>query len=175
MEALKTIANVSGYPGLYRILKPGRSGVIVETIDAKKTKTMMGQQARVSVLNDISMYVDRPDAASADQSIPLGDVFMAVVSTFGDDLPITAKADGSELADFMSQVLPDYDRERVRDTDIRKLISWYGILREFAPEVFEQPEEAAADEPVEATAEAPAESATDVVGEAPALEEKAAE
>ena len=170
MEALKTIANVSGYPGLYRILKPGRSGVIVETIDAKKTKTMMGPQARVSVLNDISMYVDRPDAPSADQSVPLGEVLMAVTSTFGDELPITSKADGSELADFMSQVLPDYDRERIRDTDIRKLISWYGILREFAPEVFEQPEATP-----ETTAEAPTESATDVVAEAPVSEEKATE
>ncbi|MBO0936293.1 DUF5606 domain-containing protein [Fibrella sp. HMF5335] len=168
MEALKTIANVSGYPGLYRILKPGRSGVIVETIDAKKTKTMMGPQARVSVLNDISMYVDRPDAASSDQSVPLGEVFMAVANTFGDTLPVTSKADGSELADFMSQVLPDYDRERVRDTDIRKLISWYGILRAFAPEVFTVAEPA--------TEETPEATSTD---EAPvaatSTEEKAAE
>lgn len=175
MEALKTIANVSGYPGLYRILKPGRSGVIVETIDAKKTKTMMGQQARVSVLNDISMYVDQPEAASADQSVPLGDVFLAVASTFGDDLPITSKADGSELADFMSQVLPDYDRERVRDTDIRKLISWYGILREFAPEVFEQPEEVAADEPVEAAVEVLTEPASEADTDTKVSSEKTAE
>lgn len=138
MEALKTIANISGYPGLYRILKPGRSGVIVETIDAKKTKTMMGPQARVSVLNDISMYVDRPDAPQNEQSVPLSDILMSVADTFGDELPVTAKADGSELADFMAQVLPDYDRERVRDADIRKLVSWYTILRQHAPETFEK-------------------------------------
>ncbi len=142
MEALKTIANISGYPGLYRIVKPGRSGVIVETIDAKKAKTMMGPQARVSVLNDISMYVDRPDSPQDEQSVPLGDILMLVADTFGDELPVTPKADGSELADFMAQVLPDYDRERVRDTDIRKLISWYTILRQFAPEAFEKSEEA---------------------------------
>ncbi|ARK08944.1 DUF5606 family protein [Fibrivirga algicola] len=154
MEALKTIANISGYPGLYRILKPGRSGVIVEALDAKKAKTMMGPQARVSVLNDISMYVDRPDSAQNEQSVPLGDILMMVADTFGDELPVTAKADGSELADFMAQVLPDYDRERVRDTDIRKLISWYTILRQFAPEAFEKPEEAPVAE--EATSEQPA-------------------
>ncbi|CCG98364.1 hypothetical protein FAES_0351 [Fibrella aestuarina BUZ 2] len=142
MEALKTIANISGYPGLYRILKPGRSGVIVETIDAKKTKTMMGPQARVSVLNDISMYVDRPDAPQNEQSVPLSDILMSVADTFGDTLPVTAKADGSELADFMAQVLPDYDRERVRDADIRKLVSWYTILRQHAPETFEKTDEA---------------------------------
>ena len=176
MEALKTIANVSGYPGLYRILKPGRSGVIVETIDAKKTKTMMGPQARVSVLNDISMYVDRPDAAQADQSVPLGEVFLAVASTFGNDLPITSKADGADLADFMSQVLPDYDRERVRDTDIRKLISWYGILREFAPEVFVVAEpEAPAAEALEATSTDEAPAAEEAPVAAAPAEEKAAE
>jgi len=161
MEALKTIANISGYPGLYRILKPGRSGVIVEALDAKKAKTMMGPQARVSVLNDISMYVDRPDSAQNEQSVPLGDILMMVADTFGDELPVTSKADGSELADFMAQVLPDYDRERVRDTDIRKLISWYTILRQFAPESFEKPEET----PV----------AEEAVSEQPATDEKAAE
>ena len=161
MEALKTIANISGYPGLYRILKPGRSGVIVEALDAKKAKTMMGPQARVSVLNDISMYVDRPDSAQNEQSVPLSDILLLVADTFGDELPVTAKADGSELADFMAQVLPDYDRERVRDADIRKLISWYTILRQFAPEAFEKSEEAPA--------------AEEAVSEQPAAEEKAAE
>lgn len=146
MEALKTIANISGYPGLYRILKPGRSGVIVESIDAKKAKTMMGPQARVSVLNDISMYVDRPDSPQNEQSVPLGDILMMVADTFGDELPVTAKADGSELADFMAQVLPDYDRERVRDADIRKLISWYTILHQYAPEAFEKSDEEAVTE-----------------------------
>lgn len=148
MEALKTIANISGYPGLYRILKPGRSGVIVETIDAKKAKTMMGPQARVSVLNDISMYVDRPDSSQNEQSVPLSDILMTVADTFGDTLPVTAKADGAELADFMAQVLPDYDRERVRDADIRKLISWYTILRQHAPETFEKTAETPATDEV---------------------------
>jgi hypothetical protein len=141
MEALKTIANVSGYPGLYKILKPGRSGVIVETIDGKKTKSMMGPQARVSVLNDISMYVDRPEAPQDEQSVPLGEILMSVANTFGDELPVTPKADGADLAEFMGQVLPDYDRERVRDSDIRKLVSWYTILRQYAPEIFEVTQE----------------------------------
>lgn len=171
MEALKTIANISGYPGLYRILKPGRAGVIVETIDAKKTKTMMGPQARVSVLNDISMYVDRPDASRDEQSVPLGEILMSVATVFGDELPVTPKADGAELADFMAQVLPDYDRERVRDTDIRKLVSWYTILRQNAPEVFEttQAEAPVAEVAVEGSAESVADEST------AAEKEKAAE
>lgn len=135
MEALKQIANVAGHSGLFRILKPGRSGVIVESLDDKKAKTMMGPTARVSVLNDISIYVDDD---SNEQSIPLADVLMAVNEKFGDALTVDPKGSNDELADFMADVVPTYDRERVRPTDIKKLIIWYGILRQYAPEMFEQ-------------------------------------
>jgi Domain of unknown function (DUF5606) len=134
MESLKQIANVAGYPGLYRILKPGRAGVIVETLDDKKEKTMMGAQARVSVLSEISMYVD--GTGGSDESKPLGDVLKLVEARFGDDLPVNPKSDGPYLVDFMAEVMPDYDRDRVRVSDIKKLVSWYLILRQYAPELF---------------------------------------
>ena len=134
MEALKQIANVAGYSGLYRILKPGRAGVIVESLDDKKAKTMMGPTARVSVLNDISIYVDDD---SDEQSVPLGDVLLTVNEKYGNELSVSPKGSNDELAEFMATVVPNYDRERVRPTDIKKLISWYGILRQYAPEVFE--------------------------------------
>ena len=164
MEALKQIANVSGYPGLYRILKPGRSGVIVETLDDKKEKTMMGAQARVSVLNDISMYVD--GTGGTDESKPLGEVLKLVEARFGDDLPVNAKSDGPYLVDFMAEVMPDYDRDRVRVSDIKKLVSWYGILRQHAPELFVV-EATTEEEPALATTETPA-----VIDEEPAIAEE---
>ncbi len=132
MEALKQIANIAGYSGLYRILKPSRNGVIVESLDDKKAKTMMGPTARVSVLNDISIYVD-----AEEQSKPLGDVLLAVNEKYGETLTVDPKGSNDELADFMASVVPDYDRDRVRTTDIKKLIVWYGILRQYAPEAFE--------------------------------------
>jgi Domain of unknown function (DUF5606) len=157
MEALKQIANIAGYSGLYRILKPSRNGVIVESLDDKKAKTMMGPTARVSVLKDISIYVD-----TEEQSIPLGDVLMAVNEKYGETLTVDPKGSSDELADFMASVVPDYDRDRVRQADIKKLIVWYTILRQHAPEAFEQ----TADDVTEATvstesepsAETPAES-----------------
>lgn len=145
MEALKQIANIAGYSGLYRILKPSRNGVIVESLDEKKAKTMMGPTARVSVLNDISIYVD-----AEEQSKPLGDVLLAVNEKYGENLTVDPKGPNNELAEFMASVVPDYDRDRVRTTDIKKLIVWYGILRQYAPEAFGK----AADEvtePAEAT------------------------
>ncbi|MBC3786093.1 DUF5606 domain-containing protein [Spirosoma utsteinense] len=159
MEALKQIANIAGYSGLYRILKPSRNGVIVESLDDKKAKTMMGPTARVSVLNDISIYVD-----TEEQSVPLGDVLLAVNEKYGETLTVDPKGSAEELADFMASVVPDYDRDRVRQADIKKLIVWYGILRQHAPEAFEktaddvtQTEETVSAES-EPSAETPAES-----------------
>ncbi|GAB4001676.1 hypothetical protein GCM10028807_58420 [Spirosoma daeguense] len=147
MEALKQIANVAGYSGLYRILKPGRAGVIVESLDDKKAKTMMGPTARVSVLSDISIYVSDDD----EQSVPLSDVLLAIKEKYEDKLPVDPKSDNSELADFMAEAVPNYDVERVRASDIKKLVSWYTILRQYAPEIFdvttEEPKEEAAAEP----------------------------
>ena len=164
MEALKQIANVAGYSGLYRILKPGRAGVIVESLDDKKAKTMMGPTARVSVLNDISIYVDDD---SDEQSVTLGQVLLAINEKYGDKLPVESKGSTEELSDFMASVVPAYDRERVRLTDIRKLISWYGTLRQFAPELFE----VTADEPTEKLPEASVAAEEPVATEAPAAEE----
>ena len=151
MEALKQIANIAGQSGLFRILKPSRNGVIVESLDDKKAKTMMGPTARVSVLNDISIYVDSPD-----ESMPLAQVLLAVHEKYGDTLTADPKGSNDELAEFMESVVPDYDRDRVRPTDIKKLIVWYGILIQYAPELFEKSEtEADTKQPEEQTADAP--------------------
>jgi hypothetical protein len=148
MDGLKQIANVAGYPGLYRILKPGRSGVIVESLDGKKEKTMMGPTARVSVLHDISIYVDR---SVEEPSVPLGEVLLLLNERYGESLPVTHKADGPDLVEFMEEALPDYDREKVRLPDIKKLVNWYSILRQHAPDLFEVPAMAEAAPETEAT------------------------
>lgn len=156
MEALKQIANIAGYTGLYRILKPSRNGVIVESLDDKKAKTMMGPTARVSVLNDISIYVD-----TEEQSVPLGDVLLAVNEKYGETLAVDPKGSAEELAEFMASVVPDYDRDRVRQADIKKLIVWYGILRQHAPEAFEKTADDVTEEPVSTEAAPTAEAQTE--------------
>ncbi|GAB3326859.1 hypothetical protein GCM10027299_26510 [Larkinella ripae] len=134
MEALKEIANIAGKGGLYRIVKPSRTGVIVESLDEKKEKSMIGPTARVSVLKDISIYTD-----DEEQSKPLADVFMAIYEKYEDNLPITPKsASNAELADFIAGVVPEYDRDRVHMSDVKKMIGWYTILRKNLPTAFEQ-------------------------------------
>ncbi|GAB3910410.1 hypothetical protein GCM10028803_50220 [Larkinella knui] len=142
MEALKEIANIAGKSGLYRIMKPSRTGVIVESLDEKKEKSMIGPTARVSVLKDISIYTDDDE-----QSKPLGDVFLAIYEKYEDNLPITPKsASNTELADFIAEVVPEYDRDRVHMSDVKKMLGWYAILRKSLPEAFEKKTETATSE-----------------------------
>ncbi len=133
MELLKEIASVSGKGGLFRILKPTRNGVILETIDEKKTKLVANSSERVSILKEISIYT-----TGEESSTPLEDVLKNVHKLFGVELNVTSKSSDAELRDFMEKVVPDYDVERVYCSDIRKLVIWYGILSKNFQEIFNE-------------------------------------
>ncbi len=149
MELLKEIANFSGKSGLYRILKPGRGGVIVESLDDKREKSMIGASARVSVLKDISIFMQDDEKAT-----PLADVFAGIREKYQDKKIDAKSLSDYQLVDFMTEVLPGYDTEKVYLSDIRKIITWYNILTTYAPEVFEQTQtEQPAEESNEQTAE----------------------
>lgn len=127
---LNEIASVSGKPGLYKVLKPTRMGAILETLDGKKTKLVVGPNNRVSILSEISMYTMTEEGATA-----LADILQKIEEEFQGDLGIDANADADELQAFLKHILPDYDENKVYSSDIKKLISWYHILREQAPEI----------------------------------------
>jgi hypothetical protein len=143
----KEIATISGKGGLFRIVKPTRTGVILEALDQQKTRVVAGPQQRVSLLKEISMYTTTKEG-----SVALEDVLQSVFEKYGTDaLPVSGKSEGSQLQSFMTDVLPDYDQDRVYASDIKKLVTWYGILIEHMPELFEKPvaEEVKAEEEVE--------------------------
>ncbi|WP_144604678.1 DUF5606 family protein [Algoriphagus algorifonticola] len=132
----KDIATVSGKPGLYKVLKPSRSGVILESMDEKKGKMVAGMAQRVSILSDISIYTLTEEGAE-----PLESVMKKIEAEFQGDLGLDANPDDAELRAFMKHILPDVDEARVYTSDIKKLISWYKIIRTNAPEVLEDTEE----------------------------------
>ena len=119
----ETILAISGKPGLYRLVAQGRGTLIVETIDETKKRLTAGARDRVTSLNDVSMYTNEDDK-------PLMHIFQSIADKEGGKATTIdyKKAGKAELADFMASVLPDYDRDRVHDSDIRKLIQWYNIL-----------------------------------------------
>ncbi|MBX2842517.1 MAG: DUF5606 domain-containing protein [Flammeovirgaceae bacterium] len=144
---LKDIAAIAGKPGLYKILKPTRNGMIVEAMVGKPNKFVVGTNHRVSVLKEISIYT-----TGEEESVPLFDVFSTIKEKHGDQLEIDSKSSES-LFGFMEEILPDYDKERVYNSDIKKLISWFNLLCKEAPEVFEKQEEEKVENEVEVTKE----------------------
>lgn len=130
---LKEVAAVSGKPGLYKILKPTRSGVILESIDKSKKKFVAGSNSRVSILKEISIYT-----TGAESSVFIEDVYKIMFEKYGKDIPVSSKSDNDELLDFLKDILSNYDESRVYPSDVKKLVSWYNILIQEAPTLFEQ-------------------------------------
>ncbi len=132
MELLRDIAHISGKSGLYKILKPGRGGVIVESLDEKKQKEMVSSNARVSVLKDISIYTEDPN-----KSTPLGDIFLKTRELNGEKVEFDFKtASNNQIFDLFATITPDFDRTKVYPADIKKIINWYNILSVSMPEIF---------------------------------------
>ena len=128
---LTEIASISGKGGLYKVVKPGNSGVLLESLDAAKTKLVAGASQRMSLLSEISIYTTTKEGTAA-----LVDVLKKINSEFGNDLGVDGNSDASELKAFLKSVLPEFDQDRVYVSDIKKLVKWYGIIQEYAPEVF---------------------------------------
>jgi hypothetical protein len=136
MDLLKEIANVSGKSGLFRILKQSRAGVIVESLDDKHEKTLIGPTARVSVLKDVSIFTD-----GEQESVALGDVFLKIREVHREEVTLQIKlASDKELIEFLNKILPDFDRSKVYVSDIKKIITWYNLLKDLPLFTEETPE-----------------------------------
>ncbi|SEF78042.1 DUF5606 family protein [Algoriphagus boritolerans] len=140
----KDIATVAGKPGLYKILKPTRSGVVLESMDEKKAKLVAGMAQRVSVLSDISIYTLTEEGAE-----PLESVMKKIEAEYKGDLGLDSNADDNELRAFLKSVLPEFDTARVYTSDIKKLVSWYKLIRSIAPEVLQESKEEEKEKPSE--------------------------
>ena len=105
---LKELAAISGMPGLYRLLKAARHGVLVETLDEKRTRSMAPARNKVSLLSEISIYT-----TDYDVNVPLDEAFERIRATHGDGFAVTNKSSEAELTAFMAKALPEYDRDRV--------------------------------------------------------------
>ncbi|MBA9075523.1 MULTISPECIES: DUF5606 domain-containing protein [Rufibacter] len=148
---LKEIASISGMPGLYRIVAPTRSGIIIESLAEKPARSVAQARNRVSILQEISMYTN-----DAEATVPLADIFDRIRSKYGADLPVNAKSSTQELSSFVESVLPDYDQERVYASDMKKLVQWYQLVNQYVPYTEASEQEAPAS--TQAEAEAPAET-----------------
>lgn len=118
---IRTILSIAGKPGLYRLVSQGRNMLIVESLSTGK-RTPAFAHDKVMSLGDIAMYTYGED-------IPLADVLELVkAKTEGQPVDFKSFASDAEMREFFGTVLTDFDRERVHDSDIRKLFQWYNAL-----------------------------------------------
>ena len=131
MKDLTEIASISGKGGLFRIIKPGRVGVILESMDDKKIKIATNPNHKVSILADISIYTKTDDG-----SMPLEDILRKIHKEFADDPGIDGKSTPDELVSFIEYIIPEYDESRVYPSDVKKLVNWYKVLLREIPDFF---------------------------------------
>lgn len=117
---LKEILAISGHPGLYRYVAQSTRGVIVESLlDGRRINA--SASAKVSALSEISIFTEGDD-------IPLAAVFTKIYEHTGGKEAISHKEDPEKLKACFAEVLPEYDRDRVHVSDMKKVFMWYNIL-----------------------------------------------
>jgi hypothetical protein len=132
---LKDILSISGQPGLYKLVSQAKNGIIVENLETKKRQPAYAT-AKISALEDIAIYTD-------EEEVPLFDVFKNINEKVGTEPAISHKASSNELKQFMDDILPDYDKDKVYVSDMKKLFLWYNILHKLEMLDFTEKEEEA--------------------------------
>ena len=140
---LRGIVAVSGRPGLFKLVGQNKAGYVLESLDAQKVKIVANiSNTKLASLEDITVYGE-------DDDIKLSDV-LANIAAQAENVP-DVKADAAKLKSFFLEVAPDHDQEKVYVSDMKKIISWYNILKdqplftEEAPELDPQQEAVKAD------------------------------
>lgn len=119
---LKGILTISGQSGLFKVVSENKNSVIVESIETGK-KYPAFSSSKMSALEDISVYTMQED-------VPLKDVLKKIFENENGKGAISHKSSANELKEYFGKVLPDYDRDQVYVSDIKKVIRWYNLLVE---------------------------------------------
>ncbi len=119
---LKDILAISGKPGLYKLVSQTNKGIVVESIE-NKTKTIISNSYKVSALKDIAIYTQTGET-------PLAEVFKNIYKAEeGKPVSLPAKPSNDEIKSYFEKVLPEYDRNRVYVSDMKKVVKWYNLLQ----------------------------------------------
>ncbi|WP_288892417.1 DUF5606 domain-containing protein [uncultured Alistipes sp.] len=130
---LREILAISGQPGLYKYVAQSARGIIVESL-ADGRRFNAPASSRVSSLTEISVYIEGDD-------IPLAEVFTRIYAHTGGKQAVSPKETPEKLKAAFAEALPEYDRERVHVSDIKKCFAWYNTLVAAGFTEFKLPEE----------------------------------
>ncbi|ASB50864.1 DUF5606 family protein [Alkalitalea saponilacus] len=116
---VKDILAISGYSGLFKLVSQAKNSVIVESLtDGKRMPAYA--TSKISALEDISIYTE-------DEDVRLSDIFVTI---FEKAIEVDPKADAGSLKKKFEEILPDYDKDRVYVSDIKKVYMWFNLLKE---------------------------------------------
>ncbi|HUV01130.1 MAG TPA: DUF5606 domain-containing protein [Bacteroidales bacterium] len=129
---LKDILAISGEPGLFRFIAQGKNAIIVEHLETGRRSSAFSS-AKVSSLEDISIFTE-------DEDIPLGKVFDKIFEKENGGPTVDPKAAVNDLKKYFEEIVPDYSKDKVYVSDIKKLFHWYNILQKKDLLIKEEPE-----------------------------------
>jgi hypothetical protein len=119
---LKELLAISGYSGLFKFISQARQGVIVESlVDGKRMH--VPATAKVSALADIAVFTET-------EEMPLKDVLKRIEALENGGPAINPKSDSKDIRAYFEKALPEFDKERVYTSDIKKILTWYNLLQE---------------------------------------------
>lgn len=115
---------VSGMPGLFQLVANRNNGLILEDLNSGKRKFVPSRGNQFTPLGTIGIYTNDGE------STELKEVFKNMLSSFEDLPPVDINADHNALRIYFAQILPEFDRDRVTISDIKKVIKWFSFLKE---------------------------------------------
>lgn len=121
---LDNLIAVSGLPGLFRMAANRSNGLIVEDLDSGKRRFVSARKHQFTPLGSIAIFTDDGD------SVELANVFRNMRDQFEDLPPVEPTAKSEVLFDYFSNILPNYDPDRVYPGDVKKVIKWFNSLKE---------------------------------------------
>lgn len=131
---LKGILAISGQSGLFKLVAESKNSIIVESLETHK-RIPVYSSVKVSALEDIAIYTYEGD-------VPLKDIFKTISEKEEGAVSLSSKSSGSELKAYFEEIVPEFDKDRVYVSDIKKVLVWYNTLQEKDMLDFSEPEEA---------------------------------
>lgn len=130
---LKEILSISGKPGLQKLISNSSNAIIVESLmDGKRFPAY--SNSKIIALEDISIYTEKED-------MPLKEVFKRIYSKENGKTALSHKESNEKIITYFNEIVPEYDKERVYTSDMKKIIQWYNLLIEKDILKFEEKEE----------------------------------
>ena len=118
---LKNILAIAGKSGLYKLLGRTRTGVIVESIVDGKRMPMSATNS-ISALEEVAMYTEYGE-------LPICEIMRRIAEKENNGPAPSHKSEGEVVRAYFAEIVPDFDRERVYDSHIKKLFQWYNVLQ----------------------------------------------